>query len=105
MRLFPYRVGEGSRGRRAIHAVATRVGLVRQCVLCILGLFLQISPGERARAVSADSRSSTQAGHRHGATMYYCIMADQPGKDPSVGIRLKRLLYFKVCRYVVSDRF
>ena len=34
MRLFPYRVGEGGRGRGAIHAVAARVELVRQCVLC-----------------------------------------------------------------------
>ena len=42
MRLFPYRVGEGGRGRGAIHAVAARVELVQQCVLCVLGLFLQI---------------------------------------------------------------
>ena len=41
----PYRVGEGGRGRGAIHAVAARVEVVRQCVLCnvyILGLFLKI---------------------------------------------------------------
>ena len=34
--------GEGGRGRGAIHAVAARVELVRQCVLRILGLFLKI---------------------------------------------------------------